>query len=392
MNSPQLCMFVVLASCYWLWCDVAESIAAEPLVLAGPTMGSTYSIHLAELPADISPSQLHREIEALLEEFGATFSTYRHDSELLRIHDQPAKEWIVVSPRMFTLLQSARRLSEETDGAFDITVAPLVELWKRADNHAEPSAAEIAAAMELVGNQRWQLQNDPAAVRKSNVGVKFDVNGIVPGYAIDCVAELLQRNHVQNYLIELGGEILAKGVRAANEDWAVGLESPTLQQEVEKRGITIALRNQAVATSGDYRQLRLVNRQKMSHIVNPLNGRLVPYRELAVSVFAADCLTADAWATAYAVWGPEQGLLRANQNQAAVCFQIAQPVTGEVRVLASQAFEQQFTLPNLDRTTEQSSPVPMRWSSALQPWWMCGVLCAGITVWYCMFRRRAKLL
>jgi thiamine biosynthesis lipoprotein len=355
-------------------------------------MGTSYSISVADWPTDLSRSELHRQIENCLEEINATFSTYRPQSELQKLNDAPGQTWISISPRLHFVLRAARRLTEETGGAFDITVAPLIELWQRRDKNANPTADEIESLLQLVGNDAWELRNEPRAVRKLSLDVKFNGNAIVPGYAIDCLAELLAAHRVKNFCIELGGEVRACGQGTqSGVGWWIALEQPS-REHGNQSLIKLLLLDRAIATSGDYRQFFELQGKKRSHILDPRTGQTLPYRGMAVSVVAVDSLTADAWATALCVWGPEDGIRIANERQMPVCFVLPTNEPAQFAHQVSTRFQEQYgryVAPALSMGNAERSTIRITFA---HPATLCLVIFFSLLCGYYVFRRSRKLL
>jgi thiamine biosynthesis lipoprotein len=317
--------------------------SAEPPVLRlqGATMGTSYSVQIVAPAAELDRAALAERIEARLTEINALMSTYQPDSELSRFNAQDATAWFRVSPQVVAVLQSAQQISRASGGAFDVTVGPLVNLWGFGPNvsaEALPSPAAIAGERARVGWQRLQLRTQPPALRKTHADLAVDLSAIAKGYAVDQVAELLETAGLTDYLVEIGGELRGRGRNGRGQPWQIAIERP----ETDKRAIfrVVALRDLAMATSGDYRNFFEVAGRRYSHTIDPTTGRPVGHRLASVTVLAESAMRADAWATALLVLGPEQGMALADEQGLAALFieQIGGDTGDAFQARASAAF------------------------------------------------------
>jgi thiamine biosynthesis lipoprotein len=308
------------------------------LALRGATMGTTYSVQIPEDPAvAFDRAALAERIKALLAEINALMSTYQPDSELSRFNASASTDWIPASPELVAVIAAAQEVSRASDGAFDATVGPLVNLWgfgPRVTADALPTDAEIAAARALVGWQKLRLRDEPPALRKARPDLYVDLSAIAKGYAVDRVAEVLEAAGITNYLVEIGGELRGRGVNGRGEPWRIAIERP----DTERRAIfrVVALQDLGMATSGDYRNFFEVDGERYSHTIDPASGRPVGHRLASVTVLADAAMDADAWATALLVLGPERGMALADAQGIAALF--IEHAADALRATASQAF------------------------------------------------------
>ena len=282
--------------------------------LSGPTMGTTYSVKLFPAPGAAMGRDLQRQIDGRLEAINRQMSTYLADSDLSRFNHSQTTDWQAVPAGLSALVARALAVSEQTGGAYDITVGPLVELWgfgSQGPRDTPPSVAEIAARLHLVGFRKLQTRDAPPALRKSVPGLQVDLSSIAKGWAVDQLAGLLDRHGVQNYLVEIGGEVYARGSKGPGGPWRIALERPLTDRRTIHR--TVALHDQAVATSGDYRNFFEDAGQRYSHTLDPRSGRSVRQRLASVTVFADHCTDADAWATALLALGEQDGRATADR-------------------------------------------------------------------------------
>ncbi|MCG6898198.1 MAG: FAD:protein FMN transferase [Thiocapsa sp.] len=280
----------------------------ELVEITGRTMGTSYSVKLVDLPPGLSPAALQAEIDAHLEHVNGLMSTYRPDSDLSRFNASPSTEWFPTSAELVELVTLARSISVASAGAFDITVGPLVNLWgfgPDAHPFSVPDAHLIEETRRRVGYEKLAVRADPSALRKERPDLYVDLSAIAKGYGVDQVAALLDQRGVDAYLVEIGGELKAKGFKPGGAPWRIAVERPDAAARAVYR--VVPLRDAAMATSGDYRNFYEHEGRLYSHTIDPSTGHPVDHRLASVTVIAQDCATADALATALLVLGPERG-------------------------------------------------------------------------------------
>lgn len=288
----------------------------------GSTMGTYYRVQVvaSELSAD-RRRVLGAAIEEELEAVDGRMSTYLPDSELSRFNQHRETTPFVLSPETFEVLGAALEISERTGGAFDVTVAPLVEAWgfgPGADSPPLLAAATIREYLERVGYTLLELDATARTVRKTRGDVACDLSGIAKGYAVDRVAERLAALGEPDVWVEVGGEVRAAGSSARGVPWRLGIERPQLLPGALQR--IVPLTDLAVATSGDYRNYREIGGERFSHIIDPRTGWPIRHRLASVSVLHPRCMIADALATALMVLGSEAGYRLALEEDLAVFF------------------------------------------------------------------------
>lgn len=293
----------------------------EPvIVLHGSTMGTTWTVRLGARPHDVDEAALRAGIEAVLESVNAQMSTWREDSVLSRFNRLPAGGSIAVPDALAMVLRAALELAEDTGGAYDPTVGPLVNLWGFGPDPLRdrvPSADEIAAARTRVGWQRlaWD-RHSPVLVQPG--GLDLDLSSIAKGHAVDRVLEWVAAQGVDGVLVEIGGETRTRGRKPDGSPWRVAIEQPVPASEEAQRVLEPG--NRAVATSGTQRNAFAADGRRHSHMIDPRSGEPVRHDLLAVSVVHESCMRADALATALAVLGPEAGYDFAARRDLAVLF------------------------------------------------------------------------
>ncbi|GAA5214332.1 FAD:protein FMN transferase [Corallincola platygyrae] len=282
-----------------------EPNAKDAIRLTGSTMGTFYHITLvSEQPVD--PVSLQAKIDQRLELVNDQMSTYRPDSEISQFNRQASTDPYTVSVETAAVFQEALRLGALTHGALDVTVGPLVNLWgfgPQARPEEIPTDKEIAQAKSLTGFQRLHVVSD-TQVQKELPNLYVDLSSIAKGHGVDAVAELLEVEGINNYLVEIGGELRTRGVNAHGMPWRIAVEKPDTQERAVQRIIQPGAH--AVATSGDYRNYFEDNGVRYSHTIDPQTGAPINHRLVSVTVVAESCMTADGLATALMVMGPEE--------------------------------------------------------------------------------------
>ncbi|MDE0178836.1 MAG: FAD:protein FMN transferase [Gammaproteobacteria bacterium] len=275
-------------------------------------MGTTYAIQ-----ADCPGSLPRDRIEAELARLNALMSTYDPHSELSRFNHGPVGVAQPVSPELVDVLAAAFVVSEQTQGAFDATVAPLVALWGFGADAAQgaPGDEEVAQALSLVDYRRVAHGLEPPTLEKRQPAT-LDLSGIAKGFAVDRLAGLLDDVRCPSYLIEFGGEVRARANAPGGGPWRVGVESPSGTEYVG----TLSLETDALATSGDYRQYREIDGLRVSHVIDPRTGYPLRHQLASVTVVAETAMMADAYSTAMLVMGAAEARRFAGEMDLAALF------------------------------------------------------------------------
>lgn len=298
---------------------------AQPLEtkveITGSTMGGIpYKAIVVCDPDEHEATALKSAVVDSLDRVNDLMSTYKPDSDVSRFNRSDSTDWFEVDRETATVVARAIEISRQTEGAFDITVGPAVNAWKFGPDKSEfapPSNEQIAQLQEIVGYQRLDVRNTEPALKKTLPGIQIDLSAIAKGYAVDRVAGAIGELGYNRYMVEVGGEVVTIGQRANGGPWIVGVEQPdetkgrmTLQK--------VQLQDQAVATSGDYRNFYEYDGERYSHTIDPKTCRPVTHTLSVASVIAPDCMTADALATAAMVMGSPKAHLFANDNDFAL--------------------------------------------------------------------------
>lgn len=326
--------------------------SSEQVVLQGQTMGTHYTIkYLTPTNSVPEKDKIQQEINDALAEVNRQMSTYQTDSEISQFNTRTsAQQRFTISDDFATVISEAIALNQLTEGALDITIGPLVNLWGFGSQQTLPSAPtteQLAQAKQITGIDKLHFQaktdNSPATISKNIDGMFLDLSSIAKGFGVDKVAQYLDKQGIQHYLIEIGGELRAKGHNAQGETWKVGIEQPSLAQQQNSQ-VIIPLNNQALATSGDYRNFRLDEQGKrLSHIINPKTQHPINHRLASVSVVSENAMRADGMATGLYVLGEEKALQLAEQHQLAVLLIIYTDQGFESKM--STAFQQLLKTP-----------------------------------------------
>lgn len=254
-------------------------------------------------------------------------SDYDPNSMLSQVNKNAFQERISVDEDIFTVLSEAIRYSELSDGAFDVTIGPVVQLWRKAKRQSKaPSETDIRKAQQAVGYESLLLDAETKTVRFAKEGMALDLGGIAKGYAIDKAIEVLQNAGLSGGMVDIGGDLRCFGIPAnRNKHWLVGLQNPTCEEDIL---MVLKMDDRAVATSGDYRRFVVIDGQKHNHIVDPATADSAQ-KLSSVSIIAPTAMAADALATAVSVLGKEKGmpLIESIQNTEALIIESNQTQT-----------------------------------------------------------------
>ncbi len=305
---------------------------------SGPTMGSTYSVKYVAGGNTIDKAQLQRGTEAILAEIDQQLSTYRADSVIETFNALPADRCMAVPNGVRELVLAGQQLSRESNGALDLTIEPLLNLWgfgPQGRSEHVPSAEEIARVRQDVGQEHLRVDGEQLCKDRA---VQVDFNSIAAGYAVDRVAAQLEASNVHSYLVEITGELKAKGRKPDDAPWRIAIEAPLDNERVAQR--IIQLDGLAVSTSGDYRNYFERNGKRYSHTLDPQSGAPIEHHLAAVTVVDPSTLRADGLSTVLMVLGPERGLAYAAERNIAAFFVIRE---GQEFVSKStEAFDELF--------------------------------------------------
>jgi thiamine biosynthesis lipoprotein len=294
----------------------------EPIRISGPAQGTTYSVTVMDPPPELDQQTLQTRMADVIATVDQQMSTWRDDSEISRFNAASAGEWVAVSSALANLTGQALAIGRDTEGAFDITLGPILEVWGFGADSEQPThlptADELAAARENTGIGLIDVRQDPPALRKKSDAITLDLAGLAQGYTVDRLADALNELGATRYLVELGGELYARGNKQGRSPWRIGVEKPEAgTREIER---VVGLADAGMTTSGDYRDFFELDGRRFSHTIDPRTGRPVAHDLRAVTVIAENAMTADAMATALLVMGPQAGLRYADAHDIAALF------------------------------------------------------------------------
>lgn len=288
---------------------------------SGPTMGTTYSVKIVAPPATFDTAAIDRQVADGLVSVDTMLSTYSENSALSVFNASRSTEWQDTTGEFCAVIEAALAMSEYTGGAFDVTVGPLVNLWGFGPDGVvlePPDRHKIDALVSTVGYKHLQADCTSPRIRKTIPELYVDLSGYAKGYGVDRIAALLDAQGLENYLIEIGGEMRMRGINSLGEKWTIAVEKPMPGQRSVQS--IVGLSGTALATSGDYRNYFEHDGKLYSHTIDPETGEPVTHNAASVTVISSDAATADALATALLVMGPEAGLEFAERKRIAAYF------------------------------------------------------------------------
>jgi len=303
------------------------------LLLQGRTMGTTYNIKVVATKEQVVGLKLQQQIDDALKQVNQEMSTYIPTSEISQFNQSVSTEAVEVSAGFARVLEESIRLGKLSNGKLDVTVGPLVNLWGFGPDlrpETVPSDELLIATKKRIGLENLELDGNKLSKKVPELYV--DLSTIAKGYGVDVIAELIESNGLSNYLVEIGGELRLKGFKHTGELWVVAIEKPlTNERSIQQY---IVPKDNAMATSGDYRNYFEADGVRFSHIIDPATGKPIKHNLVSVTVIHPSSMTADGLSTALMVMGMEQGMAFAIENDIAALF-IAKTENG---------FDEQFTV------------------------------------------------
>ena len=304
-------------------CANNSSVEKYPFNFSGPTMGTSFSVKASQLPEGVKTYRLETLIKNRLDEINQRMSTYISDSEVALINSSTNPGATFISLELEKIILQAREISELSDGAFDITVAPLVNLWgfgpDKMENKA-PKAEEIQQVLEVVGFKNLVINKRVVTLAKTLPGVAMDLSSLAKGYAVDEVAKVLDKQGITDYMVEIGGELHIKGKNLEGNNWRIAIEKPDADAAMLEFQRVLSITDIALATSGDYHNYFEQDGKRFSHTIDPRTGYPITHKLASVTVLSDTTMKADAWATALMVLGEEEGYKIAEQQKLAAFF------------------------------------------------------------------------
>jgi thiamine biosynthesis lipoprotein len=276
---------------------------------SGQTMGTSYHITIADKlnKAHIPQELLQKKLDQLLVQVNQQMSTYSADSEITRFNQSTTTDWFPVSKNFVQVVATAQEISKTTQGAFDITVAPLVDIWGFGkDNKTKlPEKKQLERIKQSVGYRLLEYRSNPPALLKQVPELRIDLSAIAKGFAVDKLSHYLHQQNYKNFMVEIGGEIRVSGKNTTNSNWKIAIQSPDISNKSHENLLLIT--NQSIATSGNYLNYFVKDGIRYSHILDPRTGQPESRPPLSITVLHTSSMVADAYATALMVLGEEQG-------------------------------------------------------------------------------------
>jgi thiamine biosynthesis lipoprotein len=308
----------ILLALFLLFVISCSQKQAVEIAITGKTMGTTYNIKVVQ-PTDkeFDIGTLQAEIDDALIQVNALMSTYDPDSELSQLNRTEAGKAFSISAQTELVLQEAIRLHQLSEGSLDITVGPLVNLWGFGPSKRPeliPTQSQLDEVRDYVGIDKFNLYN--GVVSKLHSKLYIDLSTIAKGYGVDVVADIIENNQIANYLVEIGGEMRVAGTKANGTDWRIAIEKPIIGERAVQKIISIG--DNAIATSGDYRNYYEQDGIRYSHLIAPNTGKPIAHNLVSVTVVHSSSMTADGLATALNVMGTEKAKDLAVKNNIAV--------------------------------------------------------------------------
>lgn len=288
-------------------------------MLNGQTMGTTYTVKLVPQTDAPSLEKVSAEIEKELASVNQQMSTYLPNSEISLFNESGSTDWFDVSSETAATVQQAQEFSVITDGAFDVTIGPLVDIWGFGPNGRSknvPSKTRIDKVRATCGYDKLSVRLAPPALRKSVADLQVDLSAIAKGHGVDRVASIMDRLGFEAYFVEIGGEVRTRGKKADGTPWRIGIERPLVGKR--EMHLAVELASLSLATSGNYRNFYELGDGFAVHTIDPKTGMTAHHLLASASALASDCATADAIATTMMVLGEEAGFALANNQNWAV--------------------------------------------------------------------------
>ncbi len=332
VKKPALIGLGLMLIIAFLWRTYNQDSKPRLIHVSGLTMGTiAYNVKYLGEPGD-----LKNDIDLVLTELNQSLSTYIPDSEISRLNSTGQLNF--ESDYFYPVLQVSKEVFLATNKTFDPSIGPLAQAWGFGPDKKIPemSQAKVDSLMAIVGFDKVTFDENSVLIPENH---QLDFGAIAKGYAVDLVAELLEENNIHNYMVEIGGEVRCKGINEKEKTWTLGIEDPTVEKSERRLYAVARLQDRALATSGNYRNYYEKDGRIYAHIIDPRTGYNATHGLLSVSVFAADCITADAFATAFMVLGMEDSFAIVEENNDLDAIFIYQDDQGNLTNLISEGIK-----------------------------------------------------
>lgn len=321
-------LLLLLTSLSFLTACKPEEVKVE---LSGETMGTTYNIIAVDKTGEVDQAEVHAAVEATLKAVNAAMSNWDPNSEISKFNASESTDPIEISPEMYKVMAAANDVHSASLGQFDVTLGPLIEIWgfgARTSESPIPADADIAARLEIVGQTKvLNLSKTPLTLQKTTTDASVYLAAIAKGYGVDEVAATLGFFGLEDYMVEIGGDLVTSGTNAEGDPWNIGVEKPDAAAGTIEQVVTIS--GLGMATSGDYRNYFEENGVHYSHIIDAETGRPITHTTASVTVLADNAMLADAWATALLALGAERGMEIAEAQNLGALFIMRDPQAAE---------------------------------------------------------------
>ena len=314
--------YAILIICFLLnfSCSQEKNYNAQ---IKGNTMGTYYFIEVIDVPIELKIKNIEIEIKNTLKKANKILSNWDKDSEISIINKTNKTTAIKISDELNEVFKTAKEINAKSNGFFDLTLDPIIELWgfgyKSKQMQIIPKDNQIKNILSLIGQKSFLEMNfDNNELIKKNKDIKINLSSIGKGYGIDLIGKKLDQLGINNYIINIGGDILTKGYNSKKENWVIGIENPNLKEKLIKE--IVNLTNKGLATSGDYKNFFTNDGKRYSHIINPKTGKPIMHSTKSVTVIHENSMKADGWATAFLALGSLEGLKIADKEKIAVLF------------------------------------------------------------------------
>lgn len=295
----------------------SEDPSNDVINFSGSTMGTQYHVTLIKKSThpQYSPTEIKQSIEALLLKVNQKMSTYITDSEISKFNQYNQTDWFPVSIDLAFVVKHAAKISKKTQGAFDITIAPLIDLWgfgAKTVNHI-PSSSQLENVNKYTGYSLLNVKLKPPSIQKLDPRLRIDLSAIAKGFAVDKVSLYLTSIGFRDHLVEIGGEIRGSGKNQKNKPWSIAIVHPNSTSLTIKHSINLS--NKALATSGNYNNYFIKEGKRYSHTIDPTTAQPITHKLASATVMADSTMLADAYATAIMVMGEIKGREFAKQQK-----------------------------------------------------------------------------
>lgn len=302
MNKKRLLVFGIGLAIVFVIFSYLRKDAPRLHHITGQTMGTIiYNVKYI----DVEVRGLDKEIAEELIAFNQSLSTYVPTSEISRLNESGNLEF--ESKFFFPVLEKSLEIFKNTGGTFDPSIGPLVQAWGFGPDKSVPNldSTQVDSLMAIIGFDQVRFDENEISIPKN---FQIDFSAIAKGYAVDAIGELLEAKGIRNYLVEIGGEVRCRGENDEKKPWSLGIEDPTVSKSEQRLMAVVRLKDLSLATSGNYRNYFEKDGKVYAHIIDPRTGYTAGHNLLSASVFASDCMSADAYATAFMVLGLENSI------------------------------------------------------------------------------------